>query len=63
MIYENVKALCEKKKMSLTALEKAAGLGNGTISGWRNSSPTVSKLQAVAKILGVKVSKLLEEVK
>ena len=63
MIYENVKAICEKKKMSLASVEKAAGLGNGTISGWRNSSPTVNKLQAVAKILGVKVTKLLEEVK
>ena len=62
MIYENVKAICEKKKMSLASVEKAAGLGNGTISCWRNSSPTVSKLQAVAKILGVKVSKLLEGV-
>lgn len=46
--------------MSVCALEKAAGLGNGTIGGWRTGSPTVDKLQAVAKVLDVKVSKLLD---
>lgn len=60
MIYDKIKELCKKKKLSICALEKAAGLGNGTISGWKTGSPTVEKLQAVAKVLGVKVSKLLE---
>lgn len=61
MIYDKIKELCAKKGMSICALEKAAGLGNGTIGGWRDGSPTVDKLQAVAKVLGVKVSKLLEQ--
>lgn len=60
MIYKNIKELCDRKKISVSALEKAAGLGHGTISGWRTSSPTIDKLQAVAKVLGVKVCKLLE---
>ena len=60
MIYDKIKILCEKKKISICALEKAAGLGNGTIGGWKTKSPTLDKLQAVAKVLGVKVSKLLE---
>lgn len=59
MIYDKIKILCDKKKISIAALEKAAGLGNGTIGGWKTSSPTVEKLQAVAKVLGVEVSKLL----
>lgn len=60
MVYDKIKKLCDEKKISVSALEKTAGLGNGTIGGWRTSSPTVDKLQAVAKVLGVKVSKLLE---
>lgn len=60
MVYDRIKALCDKKGISICALEKAAGLGNGTIGGWRTGSPTVDKLQAVAKVLGVKVSKLIE---
>lgn len=60
MIYENVKALCEKKNLSISALEKKANLGNGVIRGWKTSSPTVANLQAVAKVLNVKVDKLLE---
>ena len=60
MVYENIVKLCQKKKISVSALEKSAGLGNGTIGGWRTASPTLDKLQAVASALGVKVSKLLE---
>lgn len=61
MIYDNVKKICKEKGISLCALEKTAGLGNGVIAGWRKSSPRVDSLQAVAKVLGVKVSKLLEQ--
>ena len=60
MIYDNIKAICDKKKLSISALEKMAGLGNGTIGGWKTASPTLSNLQAVAKVLKVKVSKLME---
>ena len=59
MIYENIKTLCENKKISVYALEKSAGLGNGTVGGWRTSSPTLDKLQAVANVLGVEISVLL----
>lgn len=60
MVYENIVKLCKKKKISVSALEKSAGLGNGTIGGWRKASPTLEKLQAVADALGVKINKLLE---
>lgn len=61
MVFENVKKLCDKKGMSISQLEKEAGLGNGTIGGWRNSAPRVDSLQAVAKVLKVKMEKLLQE--
>lgn len=60
MLFENVKELAKKKGMSVGGLEKAAGLSNGSISKWRVSSPTVDNLKAVAKVLNVKVDKLLE---
>ncbi len=60
MIYENVKKLANEQGMSIAALEKKAGIGNGVISGWKNSSPNVASVQAVAKVLKVKVSKLIE---
>ena len=60
MLYDTIKKLCKEKGISITYLEHEAGLGNGTISKWNDSSPTVSNLQEVAKILKVKVDKLLE---
>ena len=60
LIYNNVKELCEKQGISISELEKRAKLGNGTIGGWRKSSPKIANIQAVAKVLGVKVEKLLK---
>lgn len=59
-VYDNIKVICDKKKISICELEKKAGLGNGTIGGWKTASPTLTKLQAVADALGVKVNKLLQ---
>lgn len=60
MIYNKIKDICEAKGISVTSVEKKAGLGNGAISKWNESSPTVEKLKAVADVLKVKVDKLLE---
>lgn len=61
MIYNNIKKFCAEKRISISQLEKEAGLGNGTISGWKESMPRIDNLQAVAKVLKVKVEKLLAE--
>ena len=60
MIYDRIKEICKAKGISVASVEKEAGLGNGAISKWNDCSPTVDKLQAVAKVLKVKVNKLLE---
>lgn len=60
MIFEKVKRLANEKGISISALEKEAGLGNGVIRKWKTSSPNVDSLKAVAMVLDVKVSKLLE---
>lgn len=61
MIYDNVKRISDEKGISIFQLEKEAGLGNGTIGGWRTSTPRLDSLQAVAKVLKVKVDKLLQD--
>lgn len=61
MIYDTIKAICEEKGMSVSQLEKKAGLTNGSISKWNNHIPQADRLQAVAKVLKVKMEKLLKE--
>ena len=62
MIYENVKALCEKKGMSIKELEEKAKLGNGTVGKWQKGvKPNIAILERVAEVLGVKVVTLIKE--
>ena len=61
LIFENVKALCDKKGISITQLEKEAELSPGAVNKWKTHSPTVTSLQKVAKVLKVKMEKLLQE--
>ena len=58
-IYDKIKAMCEERGMSVRQLEVAAGLKNGAISKWNDSSPTIKNLKAVADVLKVKVDKLI----
>lgn len=61
MILDNVRVLCEKKKITIAALERELGFGNGTIGRWDKASPTIDKLQAVANYFHVKVDRLLRK--
>lgn len=63
MIYTAIKVLCEKRGISVTSIEKKAGLSNGSISKWDNSAPQIDNLKKVADILGVKVDTILKEAK
>lgn len=58
-LYDRIKALCDRKEMAIAQLERAAGLGNGTVGKWQNASPNLAKLDAVAKVLGTTSSELL----
>lgn len=61
MIVDNIRALCEENGTSIWALERALGIGNGVISRWSSSSPSVKKLKLVADYFGVTVDDLLKE--
>lgn len=59
MIYEKIKEVCKEKGISITQLEKKAGLTNGSISKWNDHMPQADRLKAVADVLKVKMEKLL----
>ena len=63
LIYENVKALADKKKLSIAEVERRAGIGNGTIGKWQKATPNLKSLEAVAKVLGVSISRLMKGTK
>lgn len=59
LIYDKIKEICEEKNMSVRQVEIEAGLKNGAISKWNESSPTIKCLKAVADVLKVKVDYLI----
>lgn len=61
MLYNNILAKCKANGISVTGLEKTLSFGNGTIHSWKNSSPSVDKVRAVADYFGCTVDDLLKE--
>lgn len=61
MIYEKIKELAEKNGISIAALEKKLGIGNGTIRKWNEVSPTLENISKVARYFEVSVEYFLEE--
>ena len=58
-IYENVARYARECGLSIDAVEKAAGLSNGTIGKWRIYTPRVDRLLKVAKVLNVDINDLI----
>ena len=61
MIVEKIRRLCAEHRISLAALEREVGLGNGVIARWNDMNPRVDRLKAVADFFGCTVDELLEE--
>lgn len=59
MIYENVKAACDKKGVTIKNVETACKLGNGAISKWKDSFPNSKNLIRVAEYLNVPITDLI----
>lgn len=60
MIYDTIQSICKERKISIYKIEQECDIGNGTISGWKNSNPRIDNLQKVANYLKVPIGKLLE---
>lgn len=63
VIFKNIKSKASEKKLSLSAIEKECGLGNGTIKGWESGNPTLRNIERVANVLDCSVAELLTESK
>ncbi|GAB6170969.1 hypothetical protein JCM15765_04470 [Paradesulfitobacterium aromaticivorans] len=55
----NIKTLCKQHKTSIPKLERATGIGRGSIYKWEKSSPTIERLQKVAEYFNVSIEFLL----
>lgn len=58
-IYDRTKDACKNAGLSVQAVERMAGLGNGAISKWNNVTPRADTLFSVARILEVSPEWLL----
>ena len=58
---ELIRQLANSKGMSLSSLEQAVGLGNGTIGKWKKQSPSCDKLKLVADYLSVTLDYLMAD--
>lgn len=61
MIYDRIKKICAKKKISVSSIERATGLSNGSISKWSECTPKVDNLKKIADYLGVTLEELIKE--
>lgn len=58
-LYERIQQAAKEAKISITNLEIACDLGNGTIGKWQKSMPKADKLYAVARYLNKTVEYFL----
>ena len=63
LVCDTIVKMCEERKMSLAALERAAGIGNGVIGKWRSleRTPNLKSLEQIAKALEVPITELLKD--
>ena len=61
MILDNIRQKCKEDGISMYALERRLGFGNGTVASWATSSPSIDKLKRVADYFGVTVDELLKD--
>lgn len=60
-MYDKVKAIADKRNLSIAAVEKMAGLANGTIGKWRNAKDGIrfESIRAVADALEIDIKELM----
>lgn len=61
MLYNNVKSLCDERKIPISTLEKELNFPRSYICKWNENEPGIHKVQKVANYLGVTIEELLGE--
>lgn len=62
-LLDKIRKLAEEQGLSLREVNDRAGLGTRSIYHWRNQTPSIEKVAAVADVLHVPVSDLLDDKK
>lgn len=60
MVVDNIRRLCEQKGVSIYALERATGIGNGVIAKWSKHNPRIDQLVRVADYFNCTVDDLVK---
>lgn len=53
--------MCRERGTNITELEKAVGIGTGSIYKWGKSSPSVKAAKLVADFFGITVDEMLSD--
>lgn len=60
-LVNRIRLLAKQQGLSISALEKLCGFGNGTIRKWDEQSPSVDRIIKVANQLNLSLDKLLTD--
>lgn len=60
-IYDNVKQLCEEKRISISQLERDLKFPRSSVCKWNENEPGITKVQKVADYFCVPIERLLEQ--
>lgn len=55
-MYLKIKKLCEERNISIYRLEKDLDLSSGIVRKWKNSIPSVDKLNKIAQYFNVPIT-------
>lgn len=61
MLYNNIKALCAERGITIIHLEEKLGFSRSSICKWNDNEPGIRKVQKVADYLGVPIEELLKD--
>ena len=59
MLLAKIRELCKVHNLTVNSLEKKAGLGTGTISRWNTASPSIDKVEGIARIFRITIDELV----
>lgn len=57
---ERIRSLAREKNLSLTELEQVAGISNGTIGKWKESSPKIDTLLKICLVLECEIDQIVK---
>lgn len=58
-MFDRVKEISKKRGLSLAQLNEKAGFKQNVIYSWKTKTPSIDKVESVAKVLGVSMDYLL----